>query len=155
MKKAARQGRDKGLTPLLLQQFIELFQLGLEKVFVRQFGLILGHECRAECAVECELYNIGIPRLAEEDSDAGGFMGLAVVPVQGLQIEGELADVLRLELKMIMLWDQGNSRTSGARIAFPRYVPKNCLIRQRFEAENPRRPGSLCWIHAANSSIVP
>src|SRR2546423_581116 len=51
-----------------------------------------------ESAAQGVLDHFAILRRAEQDADGRGLVGLADVAVQGLQIELQLAQVLRLEL---------------------------------------------------------
>src|SRR5579884_3609372 len=53
------------------------------------------------------------------------------------------------------LWLQDNSRSSGASAGWPRYVSKNCIIRQRFRAEKPLAFGWRRRMYSARTSTVP
>jgi hypothetical protein len=73
-------------------------QLGLEELFVREPGLILGDQRRRQRAAEGVLDHLAVFAGAKQDPDGRAFVRLADVPVERLQIELQLAEVLGLEL---------------------------------------------------------
>ncbi len=78
-------------------------QLLPEQLLVRQLGSVLGHQSRGQVPAQGILDHLCVPVLAEQDADAVVLVWLLHVPVQGLQVEAELPQVLRLELVRLQL----------------------------------------------------
>ena len=78
-------------------------KFGLEQFLVRQAGLVLGDE-RGRCgSAEGILNDLAILRGTKQDADRGPFVRFLDVPVQRLQIELQLAEMLGLELVRFQL----------------------------------------------------
>jgi hypothetical protein len=85
------------------RQLIELVELGLEHFLVGQDGLVFGDERRREGAAEGVLHHFAVPGGAEQHTDGRALVGFFDVPVQGLQVELELPQVLWLEAAHLQL----------------------------------------------------
>ena len=72
-------------------------ELGLEQFLVGQPGLILGDEGRRDGAAEGILDDLVVLGGAEQDADGGPLVRLLDVAVEGLQVEFQFAEMLRLE----------------------------------------------------------
>ena len=83
-------------------------QLGLEQLPVRQSGLVLGDERRRHGPAQGVLDDLVVLGGAEEHADRRLLVRLLHVPVERLQVELQLTQVLGLELHHLELeGDQG------------------------------------------------
>lgn len=78
-------------------ELVEFVEFGLEVLFVREVGLILGDERGRVGAGEGVFDDFGVFGRAEQDAEAGAFVRFLVVAVQGFEVEVEFAEVFGLE----------------------------------------------------------
>lgn len=78
-------------------QLVELVELGLEDLLVRQEGLVIGDEGRRERAAEGIFHDFSVLGGAEQEADGGIFVGFADVAVEGFEVELQFAEVLGFE----------------------------------------------------------
>jgi hypothetical protein len=75
-------------------ELVQFMQLDLQQFLVRQEGFILGDHGRGEGAAEAILDDLFILGGAEQQTDGRVFVRLAVVAVEGFEVEIELAAVI-------------------------------------------------------------
>ncbi len=78
-------------------------QLGLQQLLVRQAGLVLGDQRGRHGPAEGVLDDLMVLGGAEENADRRLLMRFLHVPVEGLQVELELAEMFGLELDDLQL----------------------------------------------------
>ena len=83
---------------LRLGQLVELVELGLQQLLVRQPGLVLGDERRRHGPAQGVLDDLVVLRRAEQHADGRPLVRLLHVAVEGLQVELQFAEMLGLEL---------------------------------------------------------
>ena len=81
-----------------LRQLVEFVELGLQERLVRQPGLVLGDQGRGHGPAQSVFDDLVVLGGAEEYADRWPLMGLLHVAVEGLQVELELSEMVRLEL---------------------------------------------------------
>ena len=93
----ARGGPPRFLIVRRSEQLVELVELGLEQLLVRELGFILGDHGRGEGAAEGIFDHLAVLGGAEQQADGWVFVGLADIAVKGFEVEVEFAEVLGLE----------------------------------------------------------
>ena len=78
-------------------------ELGFEQFLVGEHGFILGDHGGGEAAAEAILDDFGVLGGAEQQANGGIFVGLAVVAVEGFEVEVDLTEVLRAEFANLQL----------------------------------------------------
>ena len=77
---------------------VEFVEFGLKEPLVRHLCVVFRNERWGEATVQCEFNNFIVLAGAKKHADSRVFVRLAYVPIKGLKVKVEFAQMLGLEL---------------------------------------------------------